>query len=123
MLQCCGSGSGAFLTPGYGIRDGKKSRSRIRDEHSDPEFGMNTPNNLLTVFGLSRYQENGSSKTSSTCTSLNFFLISSIPVLHFSHCKNVKIIRELKKFGSIFEEKKPEFWSSDPDTRVQFLNF
>ncbi len=25
---CCGSGSGAFLTPGSRIRDGKKSRSR-----------------------------------------------------------------------------------------------
>ncbi len=31
-------GSGAFLTPGSGIRDGKKSRARIRDEHPGSYF-------------------------------------------------------------------------------------
>jgi hypothetical protein len=45
-------GSGAFSTPGSGIRAGKKSRSRIRDPGSGS--GMNIPDlifdNLLSVF-------------------------------------------------------------------------
>jgi hypothetical protein len=34
--QCCGSGSGAFLTPGSGM--GKKIRIRIRDEQTGSHF-------------------------------------------------------------------------------------
>ncbi len=34
FIQCCGSRSGIgwFLTPGFGIRDGKKVRSRFQDD-------------------------------------------------------------------------------------------
>jgi hypothetical protein len=35
-IQCCGSGSGAFLTSGSGM--GKKIRIRIRDEHPGSYF-------------------------------------------------------------------------------------
>jgi hypothetical protein len=44
-LHCCGSG--AFTTPGSGSRDGKKSRSRIWDEHPGYYF-----ENMLSVFRL-----------------------------------------------------------------------
>jgi hypothetical protein len=36
--QCCGSGSGAFLTPGLGIREGLKIKIRIRGEHPGSDF-------------------------------------------------------------------------------------
>jgi hypothetical protein len=60
LQQCCGSGSGirdpglgAFLTPGSGIRDGRKSASGsgIRDEQPGSYF-LELRNHFFAFFGV-----------------------------------------------------------------------
>ncbi len=45
-------GSGAFLTPGSGIRDGQKIKIRIRDEHPESYFRELRNNFFVKIFNF-----------------------------------------------------------------------